>query len=122
SAEDTWYPEVVALRSDFPRVPHLNHRNREFPRSLCLYEQPWPEIALRWTPSAFVERIRYWLAETAKGTLHHADQPLEPLLLGTGRRIIIPADLFADLRKGGPVRLDVHAANESDRCRTLIAF
>src|SRR5438874_1304365 len=77
SREDNGYPEVVSLRADFPRVPHLNHRNQEFPRSLCLYDQPWPQVVLRWTPAAFVERIRFWLAETAKSTLHKADQPLE---------------------------------------------
>jgi hypothetical protein len=121
SAEDNWYPEVVALRADFPRVPHLNLRATEVPKSLCLYDQPWPQVALRWTPAAFVERIRFWLAETAKGTLHQADQPLEPLLLGNGCRIILPADLFADLEKSGPVRLDVRAANQAAQCRILIA-
>jgi integrative and conjugative element protein (TIGR02256 family) len=121
SAEDNWYPEVLALRADFPRVPHLNLRATEFPRSLCLYDQPWAQIALRWTPAAFVERIRFWLSETAKGTLHQTDQPLETLLFGNGCRIILPASLFSDLDKGGPVRLDVRAANNSEQCRTLIA-
>ena len=121
SADDNWYPEVVALRADFPRVPHTNHRNEEFPRSLCLYNRPWSEIAIRWTPAGFVERIRFWLAETAKGTLHQADQPLEPLLFGNGWRIILPSDLFADIDNGLPVRLDVGKANRSEECRTLIA-
>jgi integrative and conjugative element protein (TIGR02256 family) len=121
SAEDNWYPEVLALRADFPRVPHLNLRDQELPRSLCLYDQPWSQVALRWTPAAFVEQIRFWLAETAKGTLHQADQPLEPLLLGNGLRIILPADLFAELDKGEPVRLDVRAANRAEQRRSLIA-
>ncbi|MCI0461247.1 MAG: Mov34/MPN/PAD-1 family protein [Gemmataceae bacterium] len=121
SAEDNWYPEVLALRADFPRVPHLNLRGTEFPRSLCLYDRPWPEVAIRWTPAGFVERVRFWLAETAKGTLHQADQPLEPLLFGHGWRIVLPADLFADIDKGPPVRLDVRLASRSDQCRTLIA-
>ncbi len=119
--DDNCYPEVIALRADFPRVPHLNLRETESPKNLCLYEQPWPQVALRWTPAVFVERIRYWLAETAKGTLHQADQPLEPLLLGKGCRIILPADLFSELNKDRPVRLAVRAANNTNQCRTLIA-
>ena len=121
SAADNWYPEVVALRADFPRVPHTNHRDQEVPRSLCLYDRPWPEVAIRWTPAGFVERIRFWLAETAKGTLHQADQPLEPLLFGSGWRIVLPADLFSDVGNGLPVRLDVHKASGAEQCRTLIA-
>lgn len=94
TAKDDWYPEVLALRADFPSVPHINSRLQEFPRSLCLYDESWDQVALRWTPTALVERIRAWLAETAKGTLHQEDQPLEPLLIGSGYRIILPSDLF----------------------------
>ena len=85
-ADDASYPDVLALRSDFPLVPHLNLRKDEFPRSLCLYDQSWDEVRTRWTASAFIERIRTWLADTATGTLHRDDQPLEPLLFGTPYR------------------------------------
>ena len=91
--DDDTYPEVLALRSDFPRVPHLNLRKDEFPRSLCLYDQSWDEVRTRWTAPAFIERIRQWLADTATGTLHREDQPLEPLLFGTAYRLVIPAEL-----------------------------
>ena len=66
-SDDAAAPEVLALRSDFPCVPHLNLRTQELPRCLCLYDRTWPELALRWTPAAFVERIRQWLALTAQG-------------------------------------------------------
>jgi hypothetical protein len=56
--EDNTYPETLALREDFPLVPHLNLRLFELPRSLCLYEEPYSEIKLRWTVPAFIERIR----------------------------------------------------------------
>jgi Prokaryotic E2 family A/Prokaryotic homologs of the JAB domain/ThiF family len=92
-ADDDNYPEVLALRSGFPRVPHLNLRKDEFPRSLCLYDQSWDEVRARWTASAFIERIRQWLADTATGTLHREDQPLEPMLFATGYRLVIPAEL-----------------------------
>lgn len=80
-ANDEKHPEVLALRADFPRVPHLNLRPFEKPRSLCLYDLSYDEIRLRWTPVSFLERIRQWLSATAKGRLHLGDQPLEPLLL-----------------------------------------
>lgn len=92
---DNWYPEILALRPDFPLVPHRFLRQEEFPRSLCLYDQPWPQVALHWTPTSCIERIRFWLAETAKGTLHQSDQPLEPLLSANGCSIVLPADTFS---------------------------
>jgi hypothetical protein len=36
-------PDVLALREDFPQVPHLNLREQEFPRSLCVYEDALAE-------------------------------------------------------------------------------
>ena len=60
-------PEVLALRADFPLVPHLNLREEGFPRSLCLYDRPFHEVTLDWTPASFVERIREWLSLTAVG-------------------------------------------------------
>ncbi len=55
---------MLALRKDLPYVPHLNPRDEEIPRSLCLYEESFDELRLTWTPSAFVERVRWWLSET----------------------------------------------------------
>lgn len=90
----TW-PEVLALREDFPVVPHLNLRTVEFPRSLCLYEEAFVEGRLGWTAVSIVERIRTWLSETAQGVLHKDDQPLEPLFLGTRDTIVLPTDIYA---------------------------
>src|SRR6185369_15118377 len=118
---DNWYPEVVALRADFPKVPHTNLRSSEFPRSLCLYDQPWSQIALRWTPTAFIERIRFWLAETAKGTLHQDDQPLEPLLFGSGYHIVLPSDNFQGEADGDFQELKISLAYKGKDCHTLIA-
>lgn len=119
AAADNWYPEVTTLRAEFPQVPHLNLRDSELPLSLCLYDQPWCEIALRWTPTAFVERVRAWLAETAKGTLHQEDQPLEPVLAATGWSIILPPDLFSTWEDGGARQLQVGLATAEDNCRVL---
>lgn len=83
-------PHVFLLRGDFPQVPHLVLKAEEFPRQICLFERPWSEERPNWAPGPFVERIRWWLAGTADGTLHPDDQPLEPLLLGSPVRLVLP--------------------------------
>lgn len=87
---DNHIPEVLALRTDFPRVPHRNLRDKEFPRSLCLYDEEYRNLKRSWTAQRFVERIRQWLALTAKGELHQDDQPLEPLISGYVGIIVLP--------------------------------
>lgn len=79
--QDNVMPEVLALRTDFPQVPHLNLKTQEYLRSLCLFDQPYDEVRLRWTPTQFLVRLAIWLRDTAEGTLHRKDQPLEPLLM-----------------------------------------
>ncbi len=101
--DDRFPPEALALRRDFPEVPHLNIIPWERPKSLCLSDQPYSEVRLRWTASKFVESIRTWLALTAEGVLHQEDQPLEPLLSGVETKIILPADLFAEGSKPEPL-------------------
>ena len=104
---DTIMPDVLALRKNFPLVSHVNLRSQEFPRSLCVTEQQYSEAKLRWTGPALVKNIRRWLAETAKGTLHAEDQPLEPLLWGTEDIIILPSDLFTKGSLSEPLSIPV---------------
>lgn len=91
---DTIMPDVLALRRNFPLVPHINLRSKELPRSLCITEQHYSEWKLRFTGAMFLENIRNWLALTAKSALHAEDQPLEPLLLGSLGELILPSDFF----------------------------
>jgi len=71
-------PEVRALRRDFPlNVLHLNYVGPRQPVGLCLYVDPWSAVERTWTPKKYLKRIFWWLTETAKGTLHLRDQPLE---------------------------------------------
>jgi integrative and conjugative element protein (TIGR02256 family) len=87
-------PEVLALRADFPRdVMHLNLRSADSPPSLCLYEVPFCDVRITWTPSAYVARIQHWLARTARGKLHRNDQELELMLPAGSNRIILPREL-----------------------------
>ena len=116
---DTMMPDVLALRRNFPLVPHVNLRSKELPRSLCLTEQQYSEWKLRWTGPAFVENIRDWLASTAKGKLHAEDQPLEPLLLGSEEFLVLPHDLFTETVDSEPLLLSIED-NGNER-KTYIA-
>lgn len=93
-SSDEQMPEILALRKDFPQVSHLNLREKELPRSLCLYDQSYRELKRNWTAPQLVERIRWWLKLTAKGKLHSDDQPLEPLLWGHDGHIVLPSDIL----------------------------
>ena len=101
-ADDRTYPEVEALRIDFPQVPHLNLRTNDVPTSLCLYEEPWESLQLRWSPGAYLERIREWLAQTARGELHQADQALEPLFLRASDTLVLSRAVLEDAHRDQP--------------------
>lgn len=119
---DLEMPKVLSLRPDFPLTPHLYLGKTEFPRRLCLYEETYSELKLRWTPIGFLERIREWFALTAKGKLHGEDQPLEPLLTGPFDKIVIPFDLFKkDVGEEVPELLTIYRVNEDDEELFLIA-
>ena len=116
---DTIMPDVLALRKNFPLVPHVNLRPKELPRSLCLTEQQYSEWKLCWTGPAFVENIRDWLALTAKGRLHAEDQPLEPLLLGSEEFLVLPHDFFSGTVDSEPLLLSIE--DSGNERKTYIA-
>lgn len=119
--DDRVVPAVLALRPDFPFVSHLNSLDSgEIPRSLCLYDEPYHEIKLKWTSVAFVERIREWLALTARGELHAKDQPLEPLLVGAPASLVLPSDLF-DRDEEAPEMLVARVVEHQGIVRAVIA-
>ena len=118
--DDIHYPNVYALRGDFPEVSHLNLESFEFPRSLCLYDKPYSEIKLSWTPTAFIERVRNWLADTALGALHKAGQPLEPLIVGADAFIILPTDISNDTSSTALAKIKMRL-NEWDEGRLCFA-
>src|SRR5439155_4406294 len=103
--EDDYAPQALALRTEFPNAPHVNRTLEEIPRSLCVYDTPYNETKLTWTAGRFVERIRVWIRDTARGVLHRDEQPLEPVLLATAHTLILPADLFANSEDETPNNL-----------------
>lgn len=84
--------EVRALRVNFPVTPHQNHVLPSEPASLCLYFEPWSAVERTWTAAKYLQRILWWLRETALGTLHRSDQPLEQLYFASPYQIVLPAD------------------------------
>ena len=95
---DNGYPSVIALRQNFPHVPHLNRTAEGEPKDLCIYEAPWSEVRLKWTGAGFLGDIARWLSKTSVGELHGEDQPLEPFLLGGINTVVFPNNLFEEGR------------------------
>lgn len=93
---DRDWPQTFALRKDFPAVPHRYITDTEFPRRLCLYEEPYVEEKSRWSVVSIVEQIRKWLRDTAAGTLHAEDQQLEQMLVGSRAVLILPFDILSE--------------------------
>ncbi len=87
---DNQLPWVYVLRKDFPIVPHLNLMPDGFPKCLCIYDRPFEELKITWSPMRFIEDIRTWLSKTSNGILHQSDQPLEPFLIEDSGNIILP--------------------------------
>ena len=113
------HPEVLALRRDFPIVPHLISRQEELPRGLCLYERPYAEEKHYWTPAAYLQRIRTWLDKTADGTLHPEDQQLEPFLPPSPWHLVIP--LHIEPEEGRTMTLlQIERLVEHENEKTLI--
>lgn len=85
-------PEVRALRANFPILPHMNHVLPGEPASLCLYAETWQSLERSWTPQKHLKQILLWLTESAKGTLHRDDQPLERLYFESPFELVLPPD------------------------------
>lgn len=90
---DDFTPSVFALRKNFPKVMHRSLMPNSFPASLCIYETPFEELKITWTPTAFLEDIRNWLSKTSRGELHQNEQQLEPFLLEYDGSVILPIDI-----------------------------
>ena len=103
---DDVVPILHALRTDFPQVPHLNLHRQEYPRNLCLYDEPYEDIKRGWTSPRFIHDIRKWLALTGQGKLHQDDQPLEPLLVDYLGHIVLPSPSQLMTREPVPLRID----------------
>jgi hypothetical protein len=82
-------PFAVMLRDDFPDTEHQQIVPEDHPAVICIDDRPWAEARLTWTPSELVERILSWFRRAARGELHDARQPLDPILMGSLLSFII---------------------------------
>ncbi len=101
-------PAVLALRRSFPRVPHLNQTPEGLPRALCLYFEPWEAARITWTPRRFLDRVLWWLSQTAIGELHRGDQPVERLYFPFQHQLFLDSQ-FAALQEREGKRIDIVA-------------
>lgn len=118
--ESDFFWEVKALRKDFPITLHQYHVMENEPCSLCLYFEPWYTIERSWTPELFLNRIFWWLRETANGTIHGDDQPLEQLFFSSPYNIILPDNYFnEEVTKQKSISFTL-IENDAAKAKTLI--
>jgi integrative and conjugative element protein (TIGR02256 family) len=106
-------PTVLAMRPDFPHTMHQNWMPEGLPLALCIDDRPWSEAQLSFTPADFLRRIQLWLAKAARGELHDAAQPLEPLFFRSAAALIVPRAAFAESEK--PLELAGFRLAENER-------
>lgn len=88
-------PLVYMLREDFPDTPHQQLAIEGAPRAICIDDRIWAEARLTWTPAELVHRILNWFSRAARGELHDARQPLDPLMIGSALSFLISRDVLA---------------------------
>lgn len=90
SKSDLAFPEVYALREDFPiALPHSNAREHLRPVSLCISDVPFSDIRHQFSAYDFLCYIRRWLLLNSRNKLHEADRPIE---------VFFAAPKFCELR------------------------
>ena len=89
-------PLIYMLRADFPDTEHQQLALEGFPHAICIDDRPWPEARLTWTPAELVHRTLTWFGRAARGELHDARQPIDPVLSGSPLRFLIPRAVLDD--------------------------
>ena len=88
-------PFVYMLRADFPDTAHQQLTMEGSPRAICIDDRSWAEARLTWTPAEFINRVLTWFDRAARGELHDARQPLDPLMMGSSLSFLISRDVMA---------------------------
>lgn len=92
--EEDRLPYAVVLRGDFPDTEHQQIVPEGHPAVICIDDRPWAEARLTWTPAELIERILSWFRRAARGELHDASQPLDPILMGSLLSFIIARSIL----------------------------
>ncbi|MCI0617959.1 ThiF family adenylyltransferase [bacterium] len=99
---DAWdkRPRVLALRKDFPLLPHQIMTPANSPRELCLFDIDYRDALSNKTPAYLAAIARAWLNRAATNTLHLIDQPIEPFIpVNTFLRIVLDNETHEALIK-----------------------
>jgi integrative and conjugative element protein (TIGR02256 family) len=86
------------------------------PRALCLYFESWNAARITWTPRRFLDRILWWLSQTAIGQLHRGDQPVERLYFPFQHQLFLDLQ-FADIQERESRRIDIVALTNPETPR-----
>ena len=86
---DGGQPSVLALRDDFPDTFHQNWSPPDAPCALCIDDRPWAEARLTATANDIAGRIQLWLSKAARGALHDAAQPPDPLFFTSQLSVVL---------------------------------
>ena len=116
------HPEVRALRRDFPITPHQNHVLQGEPASLCLYFEPWSYVERTWTPQRHLDRVLWWLSESAKGKLHRDDQPLERMYFSSPFEIVLPPDFEVKIKDASKLLCFKKIITSKNTCKIFRGF
>ncbi len=114
---DGGQPSVLSLRPDFPDTPHQNWALPGGPFALCIDDRPWAEAQLTASAREIARRIQLWLAKAARGELHDAAQPPDPLFFGSQAGLILPASALG----GGQQAIELAGMMRSDNSRLIIS-
>lgn len=114
--------DVRSLRKDFPLVLHLNHTYDGEPHSFCLYNELWPDIERKFTPKSFIQRIFWWLRNTAEGKLHPLDQDIEQFYFKGKLFLSLPYNFNEIIDEDDNRLLILRADDEDSGCIYLRAF
>lgn len=84
-------PTVYSRRDDFPLdLVHTNYERDGSGLCLCIWEENWGDLSRALTGQRLVERLRDWFARASRGELHHAGQPVEPMIPATSSTMVVP--------------------------------
>jgi integrative and conjugative element protein (TIGR02256 family) len=93
-------PNAYPVRQDFPQtMPHMNLGFPGTRRSLCLFDAKPSDVAHIYSPDLLIERIKWWLEETAHGDLHGDEQPLDPAIAPGLFDLILPQDFDPKIQR-----------------------
>lgn len=94
--DDSW-PEVYAIRKDFPEgLPHSNPKPFKRPVSMCVIDFLFQDVRLQFSAHDYINQIREWFEKNSIGRLHAQDRPLE-ILLSTDKVCTIDGE-YSDLK------------------------